>query len=484
MEISPDRVERIDRKDEGLSIDRSRVIPIDAPPSSSKPVAGDDDLTWRSTLVSAFQNIPRSTYEYGKGIASSLIHPVETAKAVGKMALGAGEKLVPGEQENEQVFDAVVNHYKTRYGSVDGFKQALAKDPVGIIADISTVLTGSGGAANIIGKASGISKVAQAGSLISKMGATMEPLNIAKGIAALPIRLVPESFPISQYQSAVKFGTTLSQKERDAVTKTAIDAANQIMPTSKGMEKLREQIDNLNSIVSEKVSAVSASGKRLNVDDLFKGVEDLVDTMKAASDEPRMWDKALSAKKKEWQRMLDLGPDRTPEQIQKVKTQIYKELEGYYEKFKATPAKVEIRKTIARNAREMIETVIPEIKGLNKREGALIELWDAVETKANRITNRDLIGIGLPVKMGTGSGIGYMFGGAEGAAAGTALGFVLGVYDTPQVKAKLAIVTNRLRQKGVDISPAKAFARLGLAEAEDVRGVVKNIPQANVLEGE
>jgi hypothetical protein len=64
--------------------------------------------------------------------------------------------------------------------------------------------------------------------------------------------------------------------------------------------------------------------------------------------------------------------------------------------------------------------------------------------------------------MGTGSGIGYMFGGPEGAAIGTVLGFSLGVFDTPQVKAKVALVMNRLREKGITIRPTTAAIKLGL----------------------
>ncbi|MCP4262750.1 MAG: hypothetical protein GY774_35375, partial [Planctomycetes bacterium] len=107
-------------------------------------------------------------------------------------------------------------------------------------------------------------------------------------------------------------------------------------------------------------------------------------------------------------------------------------------------------------------------KQLNKNEGELIALWDAIESKANRITNRDFVSIGLPIKMGAGSGIGYMVGGAEGAVMGSAAGFVLGVYDTPQVKSKLALVLAKLKSRGIKIRPSSMAVRLGLYQAEQV----------------
>jgi len=58
-------------------------------------------------------------------------------------------------------------HFQERYGSAEGFKEALAKDPVGVASDISTVLSmGSGGAGTYaklaeLGNAPKIAKVAR-----------------------------------------------------------------------------------------------------------------------------------------------------------------------------------------------------------------------------------------------------------------------------------------------------------------------------------
>ena len=177
---------------------------------------------------------------------------------------------------------------------------------------------------------------------------------------------------------------------------------------------------------------------------------------------------------------------RTPEEIQKIKVRIYKDLESFYEKQKATPAKVELRKAVARNARKMLEDVIPEvrqikrwfekpkptgIKQINKAEGALLDLWDAIESKSNRITNRDFISIGLPIKMGAGAGIGGLMAGSQGAAVGSGLGLLLGVFDTPQVKAKLALMVNVMRDSGITIKPTAAGTALGLYQTGELSGV-------------
>lgn len=152
--------------------------------------------------------------------------------------------------------------------------------------------------------------------------------------------------------------------------------------------------------------------------------------------------------KKQWKEAFQISKTRTPTEIQQIKVRIYKDLQSFYEKHKATPAKTELRKGVARNARQMLEEIVPEIKKLNKNEGALIDLWDAIESKANRITNRDFISIGLPIKMGAGAGIGYMVGGQPAGKVGSMLGFILGIYDTPQIKAKIALTLAKVRERG------------------------------------
>lgn len=430
--------------------------PEDKPVSEQPQPVDEDSFTWKQALVEGFHNIPSSALSYGTTML----------KGAGKLLKGAiapkeaSEKIVSADYG--KLFDDIVSFMKDRYGSTENFKQTIAKDPVGPLGDVASLISGVGGISKVAGAVGGISKLSEIGAIISKTGMAMEPLNLARGIAALPLKLIPESVPVGMYQSAVKFGTTLSAKERLEITRTALKTSNQIMPTEKGMGKLRGMIDAHNEKVNTILNNAVNNGDTIPVDRLYQGLETVKDEFKKISDEPLVWDTAFKGIKKQWDEALNIGPVRTPAEVQKIKTRIYKDLESFYEKQKATPAKVELRKAIARNARESLETIVPEIKQLNKNEGALIELWDAVESKANRITNRDFINIGLPIKMGAGSGIGYMLSGSEGAAIGTVLGFTLGVFDTPQVKAKFALVMNRLREKGITVRPTTAAMKLGL----------------------
>ncbi|MFH1563846.1 MAG: hypothetical protein ABIF11_10600 [Nitrospirota bacterium] len=434
-------------------------------------VAREEGLTWINALKSAAINSPASAYEYGKNIYEALSHPVQTAKTLGKALIGSAQKVDPkylkytqevrGLGDYRPYYQAIEDDLKSRYGNIDNFKKTFSEDPISVLADASSIIIP-------IGKATGIGVVA-------KIGARMEPISLAGKLIGLPFKLIPEKIPIDMYQSAVKFGTTLGATERNSVTKTALQAAHQIMPTMKGMQKLRGLIDGYNDKVNNLINQSVKKGERIPINEIFSGIENVKDGFKIMSDQPLVWDKAFKRILGEWKEAFKSGEFRTPEQIQRLKTGIYTDLKSLYEQYKSSPPTAKLRKSIAKNAREQLEIIIPEIKQLNKEEGALIELWDAVESKANRITNRDFISIGLPIKMGAGSGIGYMFAGEQGAAVGGVLGFALGIYDTPQVKSKIALVLNRLREQGIKLNPTRAAIRLGLYETEKITEPTKRI---------
>ena len=98
----------------------------------------------------AISNIPSSFGSMVGNIVEAVTSPVQTAKSV--VDLGAGilqnvlpESLVQAVGENKasrDVASRVGQFYADRYGSVEGAKRAIAEDPVGVLADVSTILTG------------------------------------------------------------------------------------------------------------------------------------------------------------------------------------------------------------------------------------------------------------------------------------------------------------------------------------------------------
>ena len=126
-----------------------------------KPVPGvapdtQEGMGWGDVATEAVKNVIPSAKRAAGEIWDAVSDPVGTAKAVGNVALGGIQKLIPGEQEEEKYADAVGQYFADRYGSMEGFKKSLAYDPVGVLSDLSSVFTGGAGLAKGLGKAAGV----------------------------------------------------------------------------------------------------------------------------------------------------------------------------------------------------------------------------------------------------------------------------------------------------------------------------------------
>lgn len=134
----------------------------------------------------AITNIPSSALNLAKNIGTAVMHPIGTGTSLVNAGRGAGQEFgnyVLGNHDaaptpQTQAFDGLKNYYGGRYGSVEGFKNAVATDPVGIAADASMVAGGAGLAA----KAGGLTKAA---ALADRLGTISNPISLAgKGIGA------------------------------------------------------------------------------------------------------------------------------------------------------------------------------------------------------------------------------------------------------------------------------------------------------------
>jgi hypothetical protein len=124
---------------------RAGQKPTEKPMSSAQPQMSAADVA-----VSAVKNFPSSVGSMLGDIYEAVSSPIQTTKAV--LDLGAGilqnalpERLIQAVGEDKASRDLaskVGQHYVQRYGSVEGAKRALATDPAGVMADLSTVLTG------------------------------------------------------------------------------------------------------------------------------------------------------------------------------------------------------------------------------------------------------------------------------------------------------------------------------------------------------
>ena len=150
-----------------VAFDGKAWEPIELPkPKDPRPYS---ERPWGEIRGEMLSNVPESALRLGKSIVEPILSPVETAKNLWKAAA------------TEEGRAGVGKFFKDRYGGIDQFSETLVKDPVGLLADASTVLTGGGLAAT---RAPGV--VGQVGKAAMAAGRATDPVTLAaKGVAGV-----------------------------------------------------------------------------------------------------------------------------------------------------------------------------------------------------------------------------------------------------------------------------------------------------------
>jgi len=109
-----------------------------------------EPLTAGQVATGAVTNFPTSFANLIGNIYQAVTNPLETAKSDLDVGAGALQNVLPekfvqfvGEdKQSREMARKVGQFYADRYGTGEGLKKAVAEDPAGVLADLSTVLTG------------------------------------------------------------------------------------------------------------------------------------------------------------------------------------------------------------------------------------------------------------------------------------------------------------------------------------------------------
>lgn len=380
------------------------------------------------SLKKTVQNIPSSAGQYAGDLWQAVSNPFQTISGLGQIGAGAIQMAIPGEQPYEGSARAAGQFYKDRYGGADQFLNTLQNDPVGVAADVSGLLTGAATAApKTLGG-------------LGKVGAAIDPLNmVTKPVRAVGKALTPKSLPENLTMGSAKFGTTYSPAERRSMARTMLD--NDILPNQPGYDRLVALQEGLGSQIDTLIEKAQKSGASVPVETVARELPDLIrqagaPTLTSADDIATITKVATDY----LDEMRQRGVTRlTPKDLQDFKVNAYKQVnwQKLADPGKLTPAKEKAVTTMARTARREIEGLVPEVADVNRKYGQLAELREPLSRSVNRIDNRDLIGIGVPLKMAAGATV--------GGPAGGLLGNLAGFFDAPIPKAKLAQALEQLR---------------------------------------
>ena len=213
-------------------------------PGATKP------LSWAGVPGQALKNLPSSAGNFVGGIAQAVMNPIDTVSALGDAAAGALQNVMPkpiadfinrfetnpdAARRAVNAANAVGGHFKERYGSVEGIKTALATDPVGVVADLSTLLSGGAAIAPRAGGiAAGLTKAANATNPVNALvkglqlagpaatGTTKHVLGMATGVG-------PENIATA-FKSGREGATAFIENMAGRVSKTdVLDQARQAL---------------------------------------------------------------------------------------------------------------------------------------------------------------------------------------------------------------------------------------------------------------
>lgn len=122
-------------------------------------------------------NIPESALEMGRGIGKTIIHPVQTVKAVGGLIGEMPEAITGGDAPR---WTALGDLLKERYGSIENLNKTIINDPVGFAMDASAILGGAGAVAKGLG-------VVKIGTTLSAVGKAINPITTAGKVIIKPV---------------------------------------------------------------------------------------------------------------------------------------------------------------------------------------------------------------------------------------------------------------------------------------------------------
>jgi hypothetical protein len=342
------------------------------------------------------------------------------------------------QRPNQEAGEAFAGMLDDRYGSMDALKTTAMEDPAGLLLDLSSILTGGGTTAAKVG-----GKVGAMGQKVADVGRFIDPIT---GAVKAPVAAIEKitGKPISTYlyESAMKPSTTLTPDARKNLLETAMDL--NARPNVKSVEKLKRQQQGVFDEISEIENSAGAKafGDFVDNSELFTGIPEVAAKYAPPSTTARA---DLNSIAKVMQDQLDSieamgisGSRLSIDDLTKIKRNIYEKVkfdEGQLAGRMDRPTE-RTYKAIARAAKEQLEIYIPEVKELNKLYGDIAQVQKKLQIPAsNRIGNRDLIGIGAPIKAGAGAAM----SGSVGAAAGV----LAGLMDTPSIKASLGINARR-----------------------------------------
>lgn len=218
---APSKGISLDLKDEEIQWDVTPAPAAIEPPPFSPYVPGENVNLYAglgalketgATLGRAALNLPVSVGRQAVGLASAVLHPVETIKGVLNVAGGATGAAIGGQEgsvgtpEQQAAYEGMKAHFVNRYGSAEGFKNAIETDPAGVLMEIGTAISGVGSGVGAVGTGAKTLGGLTGAEGLSAAGTAAEAIGTAAKTAGGKIALAPVTVPYAVGKGVIKAG--------------------------------------------------------------------------------------------------------------------------------------------------------------------------------------------------------------------------------------------------------------------------------------
>lgn len=493
----------IKKKEEAEDEEMSAALEFDPSPgvAASTGLSVKDDqpeLSWGEAMSTGLGNIPESAGKELGALAEAVKHPIRAAgtlyslsKGVVKLGLLKSMATLSSEDMGKQ-YDKILQEdrasgmdseiemadqvfkYFSDYVDPKELKNRIANDPVAVLMDVLSVAVPAT-------KAVGLERT-------SRVLRLADPVTGAMKAVTQPLRLIPAHIPQDMYRRAVGFANKTNVRTQRKLADTAMD--NLVVADARGMLKLENKLNDLNEVANNVIDTATNEGRFVSFEDFYRGLDDLKQDAirKADASSLNQVRSAFTTVENNITKMLeDQGPLRTLREAQDMKSEIYRSIQNTYDTLNHVPAAKNIRKLAARNAKTLLEEAIPEIKNVRKLSKStvtkgglgelnivrknLIDLEQAIQTRAMALDRSKIFGMGVLVSSGFGGAAGYQLGqflgeGARGASIGSGIGLSYGIITSPRVQQKAATLINSMRKSGITLSPTLTAMELGLYQGQ------------------
>lgn len=323
-------------------------------------------------------------------------------------------------------------------------------------------------ASNILGGAVVGGAVQTAGAKALATGATnptvKATLQAFAGDKATKKQKPPGVIEDKLYRSAVKPSTTLTAEQQAQQLTTGLNKG--IVVSKGGLAKIQKQLTSNKQAVDNIISRATERGDTIPTKSILDSIDNVSSVYEKAPIPGPYLDEIAQAK----EQIASHWGDKIPvADAQDMKRLVGKLQSRAYERLKTINPTVpqvnpDIEKAIYSGIQKQLETQYPELGKLNSDSSALLSLNKSLVRAVNRITNKDIIGMGAFIKVGVGSAIGHAVGGPTGGLIGGIVGAIL---ELPSVKSAMGIALRqaKIASKAQYISPLIPAA--GLASKEN-----------------